>query len=159
MMSEHKIILKVITRIVANRDDMRNSVPKTHRVLRYAFYSTQPDLSVRSCRMKGTLLNMSEQRITPEEIETIARLARLDLSPSALDESREDLLDILKHVKALQTIDTNDVEPMARPHNAVNRLDEDQPQPALDRDILLNMAPQVEKPFIAVPKVLEDGGS
>ena len=109
--------------------------------------------------MMGTLLNMSDPRITEEEIETIARLARLELSPSALKESREDLLHILGHIEALHSLNTDDVLPMARPHNTVNRLDEDQPQPALERDILLNMAPHIEGPFIAVPKVLEDGGS
>ncbi len=102
---------------------------------------------------------MSDPRITQEEIETIARLARLDLSPEAIEESRQDLLKILDHVGALQNLDTEDVLPMARPHENVNRLDEDVPQSPLDRETILNMAPQAEPPFIAVPKVLEDGGS
>ena len=109
--------------------------------------------------MMGTLLNMSDPQITKEEIEAIARLARLELSPAALEESREDLLHILGHIEALHTLNTDDVLPMARPHTTVNRLDEDQPQPHLDRDALLKMAPHTEGPFIAVPKVLEDGGS
>ena len=154
------MILKEKTRKVVNRDDvMSNSISQHILCLSPSFYSRQRGLSVRSCRMKGTLLNMSEPQITTEEIATIARLARLDLSPSAVEETREDLLHILGHIEALQAINTDDVLPMARPHNTVNRLDEDQPQPPLDRDILLNLAPQIEEPFIAVPKVLEDGGS
>ena len=53
----------------------------------------------------------------------------------------------------------DDVEPMPRPQDVVNRLAEDEPGPLLDREVLLRMAPQTEGPFIAVPKVLGEGGA
>ena len=63
---------------------------------------------------------------------------------------------LLKEV--LSGVDIKDVEPMARPHDAVNRLDEDEPEPPLDRETVLDMAPDVEFPFLAVPKVFQEDG-
>ena len=48
---------------------------------------------------------------------------------------------------------------MPRPQDVVNRLAEDEPGPLLDREVLLRMAPRTEGPFIAVPKVLGEGGA
>ena len=88
----------------------------------------------------------------------MARLSRLDLDEKTLLTFGKDLLQILQHMETLADIDTEEVEPMARPHDAVNRLDEDEPEPPLQRETLLQLAPEVEFPFISVPKVLQEGG-
>ena len=64
-----------------------------------------------------------------------------------------------EHVAAIQSLDVDEVEPMPRPQDVVNRLAEDEPGPLLDREVLLRMAPRTEGPFIAVPKVLGEGGA
>ncbi|MDA0294876.1 MAG: Asp-tRNA(Asn)/Glu-tRNA(Gln) amidotransferase subunit GatC [Planctomycetota bacterium] len=96
---------------------------------------------------------------TLADVAKVAALSRLALDPDALDSARGDLLAILQHVANLQTLDVEGVEPMPKPQDTVNRLAEDVPGPSLDRDVLLAMAPKTEGHFIAVPKVLGEGGA
>ena len=100
----------------------------------------------------------NNQKPTLHEIARVAQLSRLALDDDALEALRGDLLQILGHVEAISELDVQGIEPMPRPHPAVNRLDEDVPGPALDRSVLLDLAPSVEGPFLAVPKVLAEGG-
>ncbi|MCH2161959.1 MAG: Asp-tRNA(Asn)/Glu-tRNA(Gln) amidotransferase subunit GatC [Phycisphaerales bacterium] len=99
-----------------------------------------------------------DQKPTIAEIARVAHLSRLALDEATLTALRGDLLQILGHVEAISSLDVEGVEPMSRPHPTVNRLDPDIPGPALDRSVLLALAPAVEGPFLAVPKVLAEGG-
>jgi len=94
-----------------------------------------------------------------EDIARVAKLSRLALDGEGLESARIDLLAILQHVHRLSSLDVEGVEPMARPQSIVNRLAEDEPGPLLDRDVVLGLAPAVEGEFIAVPKVLGEGGA
>lgn len=96
---------------------------------------------------------------TIEDVTRVARLSRLALDEAGLEAARADLTAILGHVAALGTLDVEGVEPMARPHDQVNRLAEDVPGPTLDRRVVLDLAPAVEGDYIAVPKVLGEGGA
>ncbi|MGA0871866.1 MAG: Asp-tRNA(Asn)/Glu-tRNA(Gln) amidotransferase subunit GatC, partial [Phycisphaerales bacterium] len=53
-------------------------------------------------------------------------------------------------------VDCEGVEPMTRPFDASNRLDEDVPGPTIPVATITAAAPASEGPFIAVPKVLAD---
>ena len=94
-----------------------------------------------------------------QEIARTASLARLALDDDRLEAARRDLTAILDHVARLSSLDVDGVEPMPRPHDIVNRLAEDVPGPLLDRSVILSLAPSVEGDFIAVPKVLGEGGA
>lgn len=94
-----------------------------------------------------------------EDVARVAVLSRLHLDQDGLQAARKDLTAILDHVAALATLDVEGVEPMPRPHEIVNRLAEDEPGPTLDRKMLLDLAPATEGDFIAVPKVLGEGGA
>lgn len=94
-----------------------------------------------------------------EDVARIATLSRLALDETELESARRDLAAILGHAAALSSLDVEDVAPMPRPHDIVNRLAEDEPGPTLDRRVLLDLAPAVEGEFIAVPKVLGEGGA
>ena len=94
-----------------------------------------------------------------QEIARTASLARLALDQDRLEAARQDLTAILDHVAHLTTLDVEGVEPMPRPHDIVNRLADDVPGPTLDRSVILSLAPAVEGDFIAVPKVLGEGGA
>lgn len=106
-------------------------------------------------------MNESDSNPMPsiEDVARVATLSRLALDEAGLEAARRDLSAILGHVAAIQALDVDDVEPMPRPQDVVNRLAEDEPGPLLDREVLLRMAPQTEGPFIAVPKVLGEGGA
>lgn len=102
---------------------------------------------------------MSHSSITSQQIEHLAKLSRLELSEQDLEQYKEDLGRILEHVSAIQSLDLAGVEGMARPHQATNQLDPDEPTPPLEQACLLGLAPVVEGPFIAVPKVLDEGSA
>ncbi len=96
------------------------------------------------------------QRLTLEEVFHVARLARLRLDDEQAELYRGQLSSVLEHVAKLGELDVEGVEPMAHPSDLVNRLDDDVPAPSMPAGPLLAVAPAVEGPFIAVPKVLAD---
>jgi aspartyl-tRNA(Asn)/glutamyl-tRNA(Gln) amidotransferase subunit C len=94
-------------------------------------------------------------KITREEVERVALLARLQLSPEEENQLTEQLDKILGHMEKLQRLDTENVEPLAHVVDIVNAFREDrvvnEPQP----EKLLANAPAREKTFIKVPKIIE----
>ena len=106
-------------------------------------------------------MNESDSKPIPsiDDVARVAALSRLALDEAGLEAARRDLAAILGHVAAIQSLDVDDVEPMPRPQDVVNRLAEDEPGPLLDREVRLRLAPRTEGPFIAVPKVLGEGGA
>jgi aspartyl-tRNA(Asn)/glutamyl-tRNA(Gln) amidotransferase subunit C len=96
--------------------------------------------------------------LTLNEVRHVAKLARLRLTDAELEEYRVQLSSTLDHIALLNELDVEDVEPMARPSDAVNRLDDDVVKPSMPVEQLLANAPAVEDKLIAVPKVLDDGG-
>ncbi len=93
-----------------------------------------------------------------DEVRHVARLARLRLSPAQLEQSRSQLSSILDHIAKLNELDVEGVEPMAHPGDLTNRLAPDEVADPLPVEQLLAMAPAVSGRFLAVPKVLGDGG-
>ena len=90
-----------------------------------------------------------------EEVEHIARLARLSLSEMEKELYRAQLSSILDHVARLQSLDTRDIPPTfsVLPLQSVTRTDE--PVPGLQTQDLLNNAPQVENGQFRIPPVFE----
>jgi aspartyl-tRNA(Asn)/glutamyl-tRNA(Gln) amidotransferase subunit C len=95
-----------------------------------------------------------------DAVRRVAHLSRLSLDDSALERYATQLGAILGHVRQLQDLDLDDVEPLTHPLDATNRLDADAARPPLDREALLKMAPDAAAPFIRVPKIIgNDGGA
>jgi aspartyl-tRNA(Asn)/glutamyl-tRNA(Gln) amidotransferase subunit C len=96
--------------------------------------------------------------LSASQVEHVARLCRLRLSVEQVELYRAQISSILEHIAKLQELDVTGVEPMAHPLEMTNRLDPDEPaQPMPVADLLRN-APAAEGNFLAVPKVLADGG-
>lgn len=96
--------------------------------------------------------------LSARQVEHVARLSRLRLSPEQVERYRGQLSSILGHIAKLQELDVTGVEPMAHALEMTNRLDPDEPAPAMPVNALLRNAPAVEGPYLAVPKVLAEGG-
>lgn len=96
--------------------------------------------------------------LSDADIRKIAKLSRLSLPEAQVPAVRGQLGAILGHIAKLQAVPVEGVEPMAHPLRIVNRLDPDTPKPAMPVEELLKNAPAVESRFLAVPKVLGDGG-
>ena len=94
------------------------------------------------------------ERITRDEVEHVARLARLALSESEIDALTGELAAILGHAAEVSAIDTADVPPTAHPLPLVNVLRADEPRPGADRDEVLGAAPAAEDGRFRVPRIL-----
>lgn len=102
---------------------------------------------------------MSTEEISSSDVRHIARLSRLGIDDAQLEAFKQDLRKILDHVSTIQTLDVEGVEEMVRPHNATNRLDVDEPSLPIEPGEILALAPATEGPYIAVPKVLDEGSA
>ena len=89
------------------------------------------------------------------EVEKIAQLARLYISDSEIDEVTGRIRDILALIDQMQSVDTNDVVPLAHPLDLTQRLREDDVTEFNRRGELQLLAPKVEQGLYLVPKVIE----
>ena len=96
---------------------------------------------------------MSE-RLSPEQVAHVARLARLDLTEDELEHYTDQLAAILDHAADIEALDLEGVEPMTHPVPLVNVLREDLVRPCLDRDEVLAAAPAAESGRFKVPPIL-----
>ena len=96
---------------------------------------------------------MSE-RISPEQVTHVARLARLDLTGDELEHYTDQLAAILDHAADIEALDLDGVEPMTHPVPLTNVLREDVVRPCLDRDEVLAAAPSAESGRFKVPPIL-----
>lgn len=89
------------------------------------------------------------------EVEKIAQLARLYISDSEIDEVTGRIRDILALIDQMQSVDTDDVIPLAHPLDLTQRLREDDVTEFNRRGELQLLAPKVEQGLYLVPKVIE----
>ena len=93
--------------------------------------------------------------LSPQEVEHIAKLARLALTDEQKARYREQLEAILDHVAKLQELDTQDVPPTASVSVGHMPLRVDESRPGLATDELLKNAPQQEDGQFQIPPVFE----
>lgn len=93
--------------------------------------------------------------IGPEEITKIAHLARLQISKEQLPKLSGDIANILDLVDQLQAADTQNIEPMANPLDAVQTLRADDVTEENQREKFQESAPEKEDGLYLVPKVIE----
>ena len=91
------------------------------------------------------------------EIDNVATLARLRVSPAEADEVTARIGEILAMIDQMQAIDTTGVEPLAHPLDAVQRLRADEVTETDRRDELLALAPSNRNGLFVVPKVIAMG--
>ncbi len=94
-------------------------------------------------------------KISDDEIETIASLAKLDLNRIDVPSLSKDLNNILNFVQQMDAVDTADVEPLASPVKTDNLLRRDEPSDGIDREAFQAVAPATEDGLYLVPKVID----
>ncbi|MBN1450657.1 MAG: Asp-tRNA(Asn)/Glu-tRNA(Gln) amidotransferase subunit GatC [Anaerolineales bacterium] len=90
-----------------------------------------------------------------QEVEHIAKLARLELTDGQKARYREQLEAILDHVAKLQELDTTDVPPTASVSVGQMPLRVDESRPGLSTSALLENAPQQADGQFQIPPVFE----
>ncbi|HEY7440555.1 MAG TPA: Asp-tRNA(Asn)/Glu-tRNA(Gln) amidotransferase subunit GatC [Acidimicrobiia bacterium] len=95
-------------------------------------------------------------RISPDDVRHVARLARLALTDAEVDQLVIDLGSILAHAEDVAALDLTDVPPTAHPLPLENVLRPDAVGPTLDRDEVLAQAPDAEDGRFRVPRIMGD---
>ena len=93
--------------------------------------------------------------IEQDEIEKIAALARIRIGDDQIGQVTRRISEILHMVDQLQAVDTRQVEPLANPLDATQRLRPDEVTEDNHRDAFQAIAPAVENGLYLVPKVIE----
>jgi len=98
-------------------------------------------------------------KVSVEDVARVAELARLELTPEETAGMQRDLNAILDYVAELNELDTKNVVPLAQVSElagsgaATPRPDVH--QPSLPRGLVMAQAPETDKVFFKVPKVIE----
>jgi aspartyl-tRNA(Asn)/glutamyl-tRNA(Gln) amidotransferase subunit C len=83
-------------------------------------------------------------RITAADVAKVAKLARLDLAPEAIERTTAQLSGMLEHFADIDALDLADVQPMAQPYPLQNVFRED----------VVVVAPSAEDGRFRVPPIL-----
>lgn len=97
-------------------------------------------------------------RLSDEQVQHVARLARLRLEPDQVHFFSDQLSHVLDYIDKLNQRDVDGVKPMAHPIPLTDRLRDDEPAAGMPGDLALRSAPDSDPPFFKVPKVLGEGG-
>ena len=99
--------------------------------------------------------------VSRDEVEAIAALARLRLTPDEVTRFTEQLSKILEHVERFRALDLASVDPSPQAIDAspyLPPLRTDDPAPTLAREEALYNAPRAEDGLFAVPRILKERG-
>lgn len=94
-------------------------------------------------------------KITKEEVEHVALLARLKFSESEKERFTTQLNSILEYMDKLGQLDTTRVDPTFHAITRRNVFREDSVNPSISQNLSLNNAPDKDRGFFRVPKIFE----
>lgn len=94
-------------------------------------------------------------QISKDQVEKVAKLARLQVTEAEKDAFAKQLSQILTHVEKLNQYDTKGIEPTSTVLGQVNVFREDIVRPSLPTDKALANAPEREADGFSVPKIIE----
>lgn len=89
------------------------------------------------------------------DLDHVAKLARLALTPAEKAQFAAQLGDVLHHIEQLAKVDVTGIEPTAHAFPVVNVWAADVAQPGLPVEAALKNAPAQRDHLIVVPKVVE----
>ena len=96
------------------------------------------------------------KRISSDEVKKVAKLARLELNESEINQHAEQLEKILEYIKQLEKINTEDVPCTTRAIEVVNVLRKDEKKNYENSEEILDLAPSRENKFFKVPKIINE---
>ena len=97
---------------------------------------------------------LETMKITREEVEHVARLARLELQPDEVERITEQLDTILRYAAKLDQVDTEGVATTTHTQDVRNAFREDEVRDSLDRDQALANAPRRNDAAFVVPRII-----
>jgi aspartyl-tRNA(Asn)/glutamyl-tRNA(Gln) amidotransferase subunit C len=99
-------------------------------------------------------------RVTTRDVERVAELAHLELTPDETASMEHDLNEIFNYVAQLEGLDTTSVLPLSQVSELEGTADPiplrgDVVKPSLGRAEVMSQAPEKDQAFFKVPKVIE----
>lgn len=94
-------------------------------------------------------------KLSKEEIEKLAHLARLEFADNELEQMKVDLEKILAFVGRIDALNLEDVEPLIYMNKEVDKLRADEAVLELTKEDALKNAPDRDSDYFRVPKVLK----
>ncbi len=94
-------------------------------------------------------------QITSELIGYLESLGRIRLTEEERKNSEKDLQDILSYIDTLNELDTEGVEPLSHSFPVTNVFSTVEEPFSMDRDLILENAPESENGCFRVPKTVE----
>lgn len=99
-------------------------------------------------------------KVSVEDVERVAELAHLELAAEETPRMVQDLNAILDYVAELNELDTAGVAPLEQVSEldgagGASELRQDVPVPSLQRATVMPQAPETDKVFFKVPKVID----
>ncbi len=95
-------------------------------------------------------------KITKQDVEKVAKLARLEISDAEKEVFARQLSQILTHVETLRQFDTKGIVPTATVLGQVNVFRDDTIRPSLPVEKALANAPEREADGFSVPRIIEE---
>lgn len=95
-------------------------------------------------------------KITREDVEHVAKLARISVSDSEKETFSRQLSDIVSYIEKLNELNTDSVQPTSHVLDLYNVLREDVVREGLKPGDFLANAPDREGDFFKVPKIIEE---
>lgn len=93
-------------------------------------------------------------KLSQQEVEHVAYLARLQLSPEQIDTFTQQLNSILLYMEKLSELDTSGIQPTTHALHLSNAFREDLVSPSLPREEVLRLAPEQGCSAFVVPKII-----
>lgn len=93
--------------------------------------------------------------VTPQLVDTLAALGRLQLNTSAKLALCNDMQQLIGFFEQLQQLDTTGIEPLMHLSAEINRYRSDEAGAHLQREAALAQARQHDAQFFMVPKVIK----
>jgi len=94
-------------------------------------------------------------KLSSQEVEYVAHLARLEITDKEKDKFTAQLNDILLYIDKLNELNTKGVEPMSHAIAVTNAFREDNIVDSIGTEKSLANAPDARGEFFRVPKVIE----
>ena len=93
--------------------------------------------------------------VTEKVVKNIAELAQLEVNQQEMNRLKTGMQTILDLAKQMESVDTNGIEPIYNPLDAIQRLREDEVTEKNQRALYQSIAPATEDGLYLVPRVIE----
>jgi aspartyl-tRNA(Asn)/glutamyl-tRNA(Gln) amidotransferase subunit C len=103
--------------------------------------------------INGSIRSLSSEKI---DVRYVAKLARLALTDDEVARFETQLGDLLEHVNALSRLDVSEVAATAQVVESRNVERADERRASLDRETVLEQAPQRQGGFFRVPRIIAE---